>query len=584
MPRHLLILDDAPSFAHDLQGDNWTLRTRTERYPFLGAKFAAMTQMAIEEFGARYVVWFQDDDVYFPHYLQYHLEVLQGGADLSIPSRIRTNYRVGRGKSVLQDNKLMHHGAWGFSADIYQASKGYPQDWTERCDMILRDHLKVAGAKIGDCIQVVPQYLYRWFTASRNGSSFGKEIMASQDNNPVPEDLQTSVEIALDEETQTFYHALGYGNEYCRKSDTADDAEALEIKKKNELVLNAKRNTISVGYLFQTRYVSFLNHKKSMEEIYFKIGVHKQSLLKIWIYTGNIIVFDFLLHDYQIAFDIKFSSDSLVVDVIERSRKLVCAYDGVVLNFSKTDKYKLLEITAGLTVIYEMVIILINRFLSAMEKLIDQHSKFIPYVISMRPDFWTRIEKQFDNWPNAPVLWPATDGRKLDLDELVKSGVIELMSSLKQGAVSLTRGEIGCYYSHLRLWKNMLIQNTPLIAIFEDDADISEDLMEWVNNAMLYLDQWDLVYLGYNWNPSMTPIRGVGDFYTPNLSGHYHVLIGYLITNSGAKKLVQNALPMQMPVDCYVASQIKVGLICWQTKESRVSPVAGTYSSTQGIR
>lgn len=209
-PRHLLILDDAPSFTHDLEGENWTLRTRAERYPFLGAKFAAMAQSAIEEFGADYLVLFEDDDVYFPHYLQHHIEVLNGGADLSIPSLIYTNYSVGKGKSVLQGNKLKHHGAWAFTSDIYLASKGYPQDRTEAFDFVLRDHLMAAGAKMGDCSQTLPQYLYRWFTASRNGSGFGNEIMKEQEKNSVPQNLQTSVEIVLDEETQIFYQTMGY--------------------------------------------------------------------------------------------------------------------------------------------------------------------------------------------------------------------------------------------------------------------------------------------------------------------------------------------------------------------------------------
>lgn len=392
------------------------------------------------------------------------------------------------------------------------------------------------------------------------------------------------MDIVLVDENQTFYQALGYVSESWRRTVIEDGLPVSNNKNRKEIVFKILGNNMTVGYFFQNSTNALLNHQSSLESLYSRLGEHKKYLLKVWIYRGSIIVFEFSLHDYQIAFDVQFESERLAVDVIDRSRKLIFTYDGERLNFSKSIKYQLLQMTASNAIIYETTIQLINRFLRSIETMVEQQSTFFPYVISMRPEFWSRVEKQFLYWPNAPILWPATDGRKLNLDELTQSGELDLMVSTNNGQTALTRGEIGCYLSHMRLWKHILEENKLVTAIFEDDADIPADLMEWVGSAMHYFGMWDLVYLGYNWNPAVDAIQDVADFVLPKISDHYHVLIGYLITATGASKLIENALPIRMPVDCYVASQIKIGFKSWQTKESKVSPVSGTYSSTQIIR
>lgn len=208
--RHLLILDDAPNFAEGLHGDNWTLLTRQTRYTHLGDKFGALVDIAIRDFSARYIALFEDDDVYFPFYIRDHLRALQSGADVSIPSHIYSNHKCDKGEYFLHETKCSNHGAWAFSADIYCRSAGYPRGVTKAFDYTLLDNFKKANAVISNCCGERPQYLYRWWTASKNGSAFPDDMMTSQDTNPVPDSLVSSVTPNFDYETRGYYESLGY--------------------------------------------------------------------------------------------------------------------------------------------------------------------------------------------------------------------------------------------------------------------------------------------------------------------------------------------------------------------------------------
>ena len=62
----------------------------------------------------------------------------------------------------------------------------------------------------------------------------------------------------------------------------------------------------------------------------------------------------------------------------------------------------------------------------------------------------------------------------------------------------VTKGAIGCYLSHVKVWENILKNNYETVLIFEDDAKIPEDLNMKIYENMKYIpNDWDIVLFGY---------------------------------------------------------------------------------------
>lgn len=114
-----------------------------------------------------------------------------------------------------------------------------------------------------------------------------------------------------------------------------------------------------------------------------------------------------------------------------------------------------------------------------------------------------------------------------------------------------TKGAIGCYLSHITLWEMLLKSNEEYFLIFEDDADINNDIYNIENNInkILNLKNWDFIFLGYHNNLL---------FYNSqeNISKIKNIIYGthaYLINRKGAEKLLKKALPMVDQIDSYIS-------------------------------
>ena len=94
---------------------------------------------------------------------------------------------------------------------------------------------------------------------------------------------------------------------------------------------------------------------------------------------------------------------------------------------------------------------------------------------------------------STKVSWqPGVDGTNLDLDALVRQGV------LSSSAASWPRGQIGCALSHLEAWRACQSSGENLL-VFEDDVLLG---MNWCLRLQGLLRQlpegWDFLLLGWN--------------------------------------------------------------------------------------
>ena len=120
---------------------------------------------------------------------------------------------------------------------------------------------------------------------------------------------------------------------------------------------------------------------------------------------------------------------------------------------------------------------------------------------------------------------------------------------------TLSRGEIGCFLSHYKLWKRCIKENKPFL-ILEDDAIVNKLSYDEIDNLINY-QNYNFVYLGWkemNEGGSI-PVRGVNKFVVPV---YPYWGLAYVITPEAAKILVNDDIEKSIiPVDEYLPLKMK---------------------------
>ena len=109
------------------------------------------------------------------------------------------------------------------------------------------------------------------------------------------------------------------------------------------------------------------------------------------------------------------------------------------------------------------------------------------YLINLkrRPDRLKKFLEFYnvsDMKNNLLIKFDAIDGSKLDIDnvpltELAKAELNQLESTgFRTKHYQLTKGAIGCYLSHVKIWENILKNNYEYALIFEDDAKVPPNM------------------------------------------------------------------------------------------------------------
>lgn len=168
------------------------------------------------------------------------------------------------------------------------------------------------------------------------------------------------------------------------------------------------------------------------------------------------------------------------------------------------------------------------------------------------------------------------DGRALD--EAAVERVYSRERAQNEGGRQLSRGEIGCALSHLKIYQQMVAENIALALVLEDDAALSADFAQELTQVCEVVD-WqtlDVVLLSHihkytQWGAHrissklrlVRPIRA----YNGN---------GYLLTQRGARKLLMELQPVYQPADSWNSFKKKKvlsiqGVVPYLVNHSRLS-------------
>ena len=167
-----------------------------------------------------------------------------------------------------------------------------------------------------------------------------------------------------------------------------------------------------------------------------------------------------------------------------------------------------------------------------------------------------------------PLLRLVSHGklRQEDYEEILRKEKLHI----RVEAIDLTRGGIGCAMSHIRIWEEIVkgddIKGEKYFVVLEDDVYVTHDFdVKFQRYISEVPDKFDIIYLGTqyyvkyaslyrqnsdNENKQMLPhVKRV-------LNDHYGTF-GYIVSYSGAKKLLANVYPLTQQIDSYIISRTR---------------------------
>lgn len=118
-------------------------------------------------------------------------------------------------------------------------------------------------------------------------------------------------------------------------------------------------------------------------------------------------------------------------------------------------------------------------------------------------------------------------------------------------------GAVGCYLSHLTLIQQQVQQQWPYLVVFEDDVRFKDTFVVQFQRMLEQLEsadpEWEMFVFapisGRDIFRKRESVEGARD--VVRITGMFYGTAGYVLTLSGARKIVGPAFPMDVQVDAY---------------------------------
>ncbi|XP_075041197.1 inactive glycosyltransferase 25 family member 3 [Mixophyes fleayi] len=197
-----------------------------------------------------------------------------------------------------------------------------------------------------------------------------------------------------------------------------------------------------------------------------------------------------------------------------------------------------------------------SQYVSPLPKLPDKMGFDEIYLINLlrRPEKRERMLRSLNEQEISCHVLDAVDGSALNSSGIKRLGVNLLPGFYDPfSGRTLTKGEVGCFLSHFKIWQEIVERQLDVILVFEDDVRFESffkrkmiRLLDDVRTAQL---DWDLIYIGRK-QVTTDPEKPVENVpYLVEADYSYWTLC-YMISLQGAQKLM-NAEPLSkiLPVD-----------------------------------
>ena len=142
----------------------------------------------------------------------------------------------------------------------------------------------------------------------------------------------------------------------------------------------------------------------------------------------------------------------------------------------------------------------VNIISNDLKETLEERSTINIFVITMKHEKRLQnIQEQQTKIEKPIILFDAVKGDYLDTDRLVQEKQIDPDFNLSND--KLRKREIGCYMSHLNIYKKIKKDKLPgYTIVFEDDFVVKERFLEEIQKIIMSLNHtdFDIIYLGQN--------------------------------------------------------------------------------------
>ncbi len=174
------------------------------------------------------------------------------------------------------------------------------------------------------------------------------------------------------------------------------------------------------------------------------------------------------------------------------------------------------------------------------------------FVINLKRSQWRCevMSRYLQRLGIKPILFPAIDGLQLTFDQLVEKGLYSEKVAREAFDRPLRLGEIACTLSHIEVSQAIVEQGIECAMVLEDDVTFTPGAIQNLKQLLKQLpEDWDLIQLFYRTDGYEQLTDNIVNF---TLSPKFPIgSLGYLINASGAKKIVENGLPVRYPADSF---------------------------------
>lgn len=110
-------------------------------------------------------------------------------------------------------------------------------------------------------------------------------------------------------------------------------------------------------------------------------------------------------------------------------------------------------------------------------------------------------------------------------------------------------GEIGCYMSHIGVWRSFLDSQYEIALVLEDDVVFHKDFLVDLHEAVKSSTKWDMLKL--NKIRAKFPVSQlkIGDYQLSAFAGSFTGMSAYLVNWNCAEHLLLKMLPIRRPID-----------------------------------
>jgi glycosyl transferase family 25 len=174
----------------------------------------------------------------------------------------------------------------------------------------------------------------------------------------------------------------------------------------------------------------------------------------------------------------------------------------------------------------------------------------LPYKNEKRCKIDDNLNKYFSNIRKFTAITPKSN-KLLPTSIFVK---YKMLTNEKRSHYEINHvNQVGCYSSHYYLWEECIKKDTPII-VAEDDMILNDEQFNIIKEYLTYITD-DMDYISFLNN---TYINFLNKLKNKNkkfikIEKNYTGTLCYYITPKGAKKLKENAIPVQQQVDSYIA-------------------------------